>query len=179
LPNDIEEKRKLFYIRSAYRNQPDFTVDHLQRASPLTESPRVERLIDNDASVSDNYNRLVSATIAGVYSGELDALTVEQLRERFIGQIRDSMSRVFDDLVLKGTGDPLTAGSFYFEKGLSRNFHYKNLSGGEKAAFDVLLDFILTREVYSNTVFCIDEPEAHMHTGLQARLLEELISLIP
>lgn len=70
-------------------------------------------------------------------------------------------------------------GSFYFEKGTSHNFHYKNLSGGEKAAFDLLLDLIIKRISYDNTVFCIDEPETHMHTRLQARLLEELVRLIP
>ena len=89
------------------------------------------------------------------------------------------MGRVFEDLNLTGMGDHLRDGAFFFEKGTSKNFHYKNLSGGEKAAFDLLLDIIIKRSPYDNTVYCIDEPEMHMHTRLQARLLEESVSIIP
>ena len=34
-------------------------------------------------------------------------------------------------------------------------------------------------EVITNAVFCIDEPEAHMHTKLQAKVLKELYKLTP
>jgi hypothetical protein len=171
--------KKAFYIRTAYRNEPDFSINQLLRIGSPLEQRRFWKLIDNDVSVSDNYQRLVSATIAGVYSGAHDTITVEELREHYIGQVRASMQRVFDDLILSGPGDPLDGGSFYFEKGISRNFHYKNLSGGEKAAFDLLLDIIMKRITFDDTVYCIDEPDLHMHTRLQARLLEELVSLIP
>ena len=67
----------------------------------------------------------------------------------------------------------------FFTKGASKNFKYLNLSGGEKAAFDLLLDFVVKRQYFDDTVFCIDEPELHMHTGLQAKLLQELYDLIP
>jgi hypothetical protein len=36
------------------------------------------------------------------------------------------------------------------------------LSGGEKAAFDLLLDLVIKRREFNDTVFFIDEPEAHM-----------------
>ena len=70
-------------------------------------------------------------------------------------------------------------GSFYFEKGISKNFHYKNLSAGEKCVFDLLLDMIIKAKYFQNTIFCIDEPEAHMHTRLQSKVLKELYGLIP
>jgi hypothetical protein len=70
-------------------------------------------------------------------------------------------------------------GTFFFTKGTSRGYHYKNLSGGEKAAFDLLLDFILKSEVFNNTIYCIDEPELHMHTRLQGKLLDELLRQLP
>lgn len=180
IPTDANELKKLFYIRSAYRNEADFITNQLQRMrSPLVELSKIQRLIDNDASVSENYQRLVSATMESVYSGAFDTSSVKQLRDMYVGQVRDSMNRVFDGLLLKGPGDPLRDGTFFFEKGISTDFHYKNLSGGEKAAFDILLDLIIKRRDYDNTVFCIDEPETHMHTRLQARLLEELVTLIP
>lgn len=43
----------------------------------------------------------------------------------------------------------------------------------------MLLDLIIKSKFYSNTIFCIDEPEAHMHTRLQSKLLAELYRLIP
>ncbi|MCB0309553.1 MAG: ATP-binding protein, partial [Bdellovibrionales bacterium] len=86
---------------------------------------------------------------------------------------------LFDGLVLSGTGNPTNNGTFRFDKGLVSNFHFKNLSGGEKAAFDLLLDFIIKKQAFDDTVFCIDEPELHMHTKLQGKLLEQLFELLP
>jgi len=43
------------------------------------------------------------------------------------------MSRIFPGFSLNGLGNPLTNGTFRFDKGTSRGFLYKNLSGGEKA----------------------------------------------
>lgn len=179
LPADRDSLRKIIYIRSAYRHEPDFTMEQLQRTGSIFDAPRIHKLIDHDTRVSDNYRRLVSSTVEGIYDGQFDSVVVRELREKFIGPIRESMNRVFDDLILRGPGDPLRAGSFYFEKGTSRDFHYKNLSAGEKAAFDILLDVFTKRVEYNDTVFCIDEPEIHMHTRLQGRLLEELFSVIP
>lgn len=177
VPTTDNEKRKIFYFRTAYRNEPDFTVQSLQRMGGI--SSRINRFIDNDTTVADNYQRLVAASVEGIYSGTHDSKSVKELKDEFIGKLRVSMSRVFDGLNLTGVGDPLQDGAFFFEKGASKNFHYKNLSGGEKAAFDLLLDIIVKRSVYNNTIYCIDEPEMHMHTKLQTRLLEELISIIP
>ena len=175
-----QDVRKIFYIRSAYRNEPDFTMTNLNNVGPALDSKRrIAKLIDNDANVSDNYQRLVSASVAGLYDGKRDFLKVSELREEFIGKIRVSMSKVFENLVLKGPGDPLRNGSFYFDKGMSTDFHYKNLSSGEKAAFDLLLDLIVKSLEYDDTIYCIDEPEIHMHTRLQGKLLHEFYHLIP
>ena len=46
---------------------------------------------------------------------------------------------------------------FRFSKDDVTDFHYKNLSGGEKAAFDILLDVFLKRDEGKEAVFCIDE----------------------
>ena len=44
---------------------------------------------------------------------------------------------------------------------------------------DLLLDLTVVKVEFNDTVFCIDEPEAHIHTKLQGPLLEELYNLIP
>lgn len=180
--HDTYEKQQLkdkFYFRTAYRNEPDFTVQSLSNQQNPTQSSKFETLNGNDLTVSENYQRLISQTIAGVFSSTNNTKTVEQYREELIGEIKTSLKNVFDDLTLSSIGDPLSNGSFYFEKGNSKDFHYKNLSAGEKSAFDLLLDLIIKSKYYSNTIFCIDEPEAHMHTRLQSKLLAELYRLIP
>ncbi len=54
-----------------------------------------------------------------------------------------------------------------------------NLGGGEKAAFDLILDMLIKRAAYTDTIYCIDEPETHLNTRIQGRLLAELIRLLP
>ena len=55
-----------FYFRSAYRNEPDFQIDSMQRQSDPTSSIRLTSLIQNDLTVSSNYQRLIASTISGV-----------------------------------------------------------------------------------------------------------------
>jgi hypothetical protein len=178
-PATDEQKRKAIYTRTAYRNDPEFQLDHLQRVPPAVQEFRINRLIDNDQAVSLNYRRLVSQGFEEVYERADPDLTMREFRERSIGEIRDAMERLFPGLVLNSLGNPLSAGTFRFDKGDSKAFLYKNLSGGEKAAFDLLLDILIKRKEFDDTVFFIDEPEAHMSPALQGALLEELYRAIP
>ena len=168
-----------FYFRTAHRNEPDFTSHSLSQIQDPRSEIRLYNLMETDSCVSQNYQRLVAETIAGVYNSNNDDKTVAQIREELIGKIKKSLSAVFEDLELTDIGKPLQNGSFYFTKGTSHNFHYKNLSAGEKSAFDLILDLVIKMNAYQDAVYCIDEPEAHMHTSLQSRLLEELYKIVP
>jgi predicted ATPase len=171
--------RSAMYFRTAYRNDPDFNVTSIKRVDSPQNTSRISRLIDNDQAVSENFQRLTYSTVTGVYNEGNDAKTVKELREELIGKVRESMAKVFEELILNNIGDPLSDGCFFFKKGNVNSYHYKNLSGGEKAAFDLLLDLIIKLSNYRNTVFFIDEPELHMHTDLQGRLIDEIYRLIP
>lgn len=173
--NNIKGK---FYFRTAHRNEPDFTTQHLSKQEDPRNSNRFDTLMATDITVSSNYQRLVSNTLSGVFDASNNRKTVEELREKLIGKIKKSLSNVFDDLQFSNIGEPLVNGSFYFTKGRSENFHYKNLSAGEKSAFDIILDLVIKSDSFDNSVYCIDEPEAHMHTALQAKLLAEMYNLI-
>lgn len=168
-----------FYFRSAYRNEPDFTVNNLQKQNNPTDRIKLQTLMQNDLTVSENYQRLVAQTLAGVYKTSNDSKSVQELREELIGKVKSSLSLIFDDLNLSSIGDPLSNGSFFFEKGTSKDFHYKNLSAGEKSVFDLILDMITKSIFYTDAIFCIDEPEAHLHTRLQSKVLKELYNLTP
>lgn len=172
--------RNNFYLRSSYRFDPDFQIGAIQRKDELLgDTIRPKKMIELDKRVQDNYERLVGSTVDALYSKTKDTLTVEQLREELIGQVRERMQKVFPDLMLEGIGNPLVDGQFFFTKGSSQHFPYKNLSSGEKGAFDILLDLIIKTQEFNNTVIAIDEPELHMHSGLQRALLKEVYDLIP
>ena len=166
-------------MRSAYRNDPDFQIHQLQRTGDPLDEVRVDRMIDNDAAVSRNYQGLASQGLEDLYEHGEGSMTFDRYRQESIGDVREALGHLFPDLELNSLGNPLGEGTFRFTKGVSQGFVFKNLSGGEKAAFDLILDLVVARRDYDNTVFCIDEPESHMSMRLQAELLSVLYDLIP
>jgi predicted ATPase len=171
--------RDKFYFRSAFRNEFDLNIQSLQQIPSPVESPVLNRFISNETCVSQNYQRLVGKTLRSVFDSTNQERSVADLRNELIGKINSSLQAIFDDLELSSIGDPLHNGAFYFKKGESTNFHYKNLSAGEKSIFDLILDISLNSTLYSDAVFFIDEPEAHIHTEKQAYVLRTLFNLIP
>ena len=175
-PSDV---KKSLYVRSAYRNSPDLNVHKLSRATSRLDRVRVQRMIDNDAAVTQNYHDLVSKGIEDLYEIGDASTTFQEYRNESIGVVRRSLLQLFPDLELNSLGNPLREGTFRFTKGNSQGFHFKNLSGGEKAAFDLILDLAVAIREFDDTVFCIDEPESHLHARLQAKLLTVLYDLVP
>lgn len=173
------DPKKAFYLRTAYRNEAEFELNHLSKLVNPSSEIRVRRMIDNDGSVSQNYQRLAADAFQEAFDGMDEQCTLKQFREAAIGEIRSAVLRLFPHLDLNTLGNPLSEGTFRFTKGAATAFSYKNLSGGEKAAFDLLLDMVIKRRTFDDTVFGIDEPETHMNTRLQGALLQELYQLIP
>lgn len=174
-----DDLKDAFYFRTAYRNSPEVKVSSLtQLASPLNNVDS-KKMIQNDSTVNENYQRLMAKTLSNVFDVNYNKTTVEALRDEILGKIREPLKRLFPDLTLMEIGVVTEKAEFYFKKGVVERYGYEKLSGGEKAAFDLLLDIVIKSEYYKNTVFCIDEPETHIHTKLQAALLGELFNLIP
>lgn len=171
--------RDKFYFRTAFRNESDLNIQTLQQTPSPVDSPVLNRFISNETRVSQNYQRLVGKTLKSVFDSTNQGRSVAELRNELIGIINLSLQSIFDDLELSSIGDPLHNGAFYFKKGESTNFHYKNLSAGEKSIFDLILDISLNSTLYSDAAFFIDEPEAHIHTEKQAYVLRTLFNLIP
>ena len=191
--HDAVLSEKSFCMRTAYRNQPTISVNEagfqeiIQPKQPRTTERRFNTMIENDAAAFRNFQRLSS----NIVQEFVKQSTGKENRSKNVGQvqdavfemftkIQDAMGRLFTDLVLNDLDIYPKIGSkgFTFDKGTGRNVPYESLSGGEKAAFDLLLDIFIKREEYDDTVFCIDEPEAHMSPILQGRLLEELFRLV-
>ena len=175
-PIDQQEQKKLIYARSAFRNDPEFSTNRLQQSPPPLDESRVGRMIDNDVAISRNYRRLVGQVFE-IFNSK--PIMTNEFTDSLINPIRDPVNRLFPDLTLNSLANPMEDGTFRFTKKASQGFHYKNLSGGEKAVFDLILDLVVATRAYDNTLFCIDEPEAHMNARVQAELLTVLYDLIP
>ncbi len=114
---DQNKLHGIMYFRTAYRHEPDFTTSKLSRQQNPKDRIQFDTLMKTDMSVSENYQRLVSKTLSGIYDSNNDNKSVGDLREELVGRIRQLLNNVFEDLQLVSIGDPLSNGSFYFTKG--------------------------------------------------------------
>ena len=168
-----------FYIRSPYRNEPEFQVGSISEVGRASENPRFSRIIDSDQAVSDSYRRLAWKRLTDLDSKAPANTTFGDYRSSSILELQSAMTALFSDLQLQDFGGITGKGGFRFAKGTVPDFQYKNLSGGEKAAFDLLLDMFVKREEYQDAIYCIDEPEAHVAVAIQGTLLDALLALLP
>ena len=176
---DEVDWKSAFQVRSAYRNESDFSIAALRATKSEDAAPRIARIIDLDESVSKNYERMVWQRLQDLDRDAPEDLTIGKYRKESLGDLQQAMRGLFSnpDLLLQDFGG-IHAGSFRFSKGNVADFHYKNLSGGEKAAFDILLDVFVKRDEAKEAVFCIDEPELHVATGLQGPLIASILALL-
>ena len=174
--------RKCVHVRSAYRHDLNNRNISFPHAPAIDQQPRFVRLTQNDPAIAINYGRLLSLWIEHSSTLERSSETLGKLQDEVFGGLRDAMARLFryPELILENLGNPPSEASpFRFKKKVSQGFSYENLSSGEKTALDLILDIIVFKAELGDTVFCIDEPELHIHTKLQGQLLEELYNLIP
>ncbi len=171
--------KSAFQVRSAYRNESDFRIRQLQAARSEEEGPRIARIIDADTAVSQNYGRMAWKRMQDLDRDAPENLTIGEYRRTSLGDLQNAMRGLFSapGLSLQDFGG-IRAGTFRFSKGGVPDFHYKNLSGGEKAAFDILLDVFVKRDEATEAIFCIDEPELHVATGLQGPLIASILGLL-
>jgi hypothetical protein len=115
IADDPAINKKLFYFRSAYRHEADFTIEQLTRtADILDDQRRPQMMIKPQARVSDNYQRIVASSIETLFDYTMKNETDEDITDRLIGRVREAMQRVFPNLILSGLGRPLEDGTFRF-----------------------------------------------------------------
>ena len=143
------------YLRTAYRHEVDFNVENLTRQqSPLLNGGRSRRAVDVDESVSENYQRLIWQTFSAVFDENTpESATKLEIRERLIGKIKMALNSVLPELTLTRVGGFGSGHSFEFSKGVSKGFPYINLSAGEKAVFDLILDAVVKAEFYQDALW--------------------------
>ena len=105
-----------------------------------------------------------------------------KIAEEFIEPINQSLLRIFgeDPQINIKIANYEDAGSrqneppkLVFVKGKSR-INYDLLSHGEKQIIIILLNFIVRRAYFQDTIYYIDEMDVHLNTSLQYTLLKEI-----
>jgi predicted ATPase len=171
----IPSDKNAVYIRSPYRVNPQFNVRQINSMpDSLDDHDRPKRMIDLDQRIVSNYQRFwFNLARQFYYRSEKD------IRKEFEDKLNKILESVLD-IKLSDIGNPLEGtGQLYFKKGAVEKFPFKNLSSGEKEVIDMIIDLIVKVEKFNDTIFCIDEPDLHLNTSIQAKLLGEILNLIP
>ena len=168
---------KSFYVRSAYRFTPTLQITEIRKKEDaLLDRARPGNSSSLDQRLQHNYERLLGRLVSEFYEG---SKTGGEVRKELIDTVNARLKRVLDIQVANLGNVTDGKGQLYFTKGDSKNFPFENLSAGEKEVVDMLIDLEVKRPIFNDTVYCIDEPELHLNTAIQRRLLTELADLVP
>lgn len=173
------DPRALVYVRTAQRVTVDFQASAVGRVEEPLAMPGPMRTIDIDDRVTEDYQRLVARSIEALWDEDRAEVPAGQIVQALVGEIQGPLERLLPGLRFAGPDYPLAPqATLRFSKGSALKYAYKNLSGGEKAVFDLLLDVVAKRKVFGQAIWCIDEPELHVNPRIQGALLRELSQLL-
>ncbi len=180
LSNKRQEYRRqqtIFSFRSSYRYNSEVKIKDITA---------IDEIIHNDYGASTanaldqkmliNYRRLLAKY--SKYRDENDVKPSEA-RRHIIGELNKSLSNCIE-LSIDDLGDVESdRGTVYFRKqDHPEVFDFNVLSSGEKEVVDIIIDLYLRKNEYNDSIFLIDEPELHVNTTIQRRLLKEINSLV-
>ena len=100
---------------------------------------------------------------------------------RYIEPLNEALRRIFGEnpstvIQIKNynNSDPSQPVQVFFSKGES-TVPYDLLSFGEKQVVILLMNFVVRRDYYQDTIYFIDEMDLHLNTSLQKTVLGEVI----
>ena len=71
-PTSESDLKKSLYVRSAYRHDPSFRETTIQQQGDVLDRHAVQRLIDTDQTVQNNYHRMIWAASASSHDTGVD-----------------------------------------------------------------------------------------------------------
>ncbi|MFA6076867.1 MAG: ATP-binding protein [Candidatus Paceibacterota bacterium] len=169
--------KKSFYIRSAYRFTSKLKVDSITAQPDIVEDlnrPYSSNAIDS--RMQGNYERLLSRLL---YEFEQGNKTGTEFKKEFLEKINKILENILEVKISSLGNVGNGKGQLFFEKENSKDFPFENLSSGEKEVVDIIIDLVIKTSDFNDTVYCIDEPELHLNTAIQRKLLTEIEKLVP
>lgn len=164
-------------FRSPYRYNSHLKITETKATSEI----RLNNYGAGDASsldgkMEENYRRLYA-----IYNRYMETEDVRpsEAKAKIIGDLNDSIRNCLDLEVCSIGNVEAAKGTLYFKKrDHPKEFEFNVLSSGEKEVVDLLLDLYLRKDDYDDTIFLIDEPELHINTSIQRKLLIEIDRLV-
>lgn len=176
-----EEQAKKFIGRSSIRivprilnnANPDLVAG--DRDSPVTFIENDTRFVNDVHLYIQSINKALREP---VFSGK-QADTLKIFRD-FIEPFNTSLANIFGEnpqttirIAEFEDATPQSPARLVFQKGKSK-INYDLLSHGEKQVVILLLNFIVRKEYYKDSVLFIDEMDVHLNTKLQYNTIKEI-----
>ncbi len=178
-----KELVKKFFGRSSIRIVPRISNNANLISVPTDEDSPVTYIENDTRFINDVFlyiQEINNALREPVFSGK-QADTLKIFRE-CIEPLNNSLRKILgkDETTTIQIAEfqdatPGNTAKLIFKKGKSK-INYDLLSHGEKQIIILLINFIVRRQYYEDSIIFIDEMDSHLHTTLQSRLLEEIIS---
>lgn len=171
--------KTLFAFRGPHRHYSNLNITSLNKVPGIIENNvGASSTVDLDDKINQNYQRLYSLIERKFKEDE--TIGYGQIKNQIIGELNSKLKDALG-LEIYDHGDILDGkGTLFFKKNDQiKPFDFNVLSSGEKEVIDIMLDIFLKREVYNDTVYIIDEPELHINTSIQRKLLRAIIEMIP
>lgn len=179
----LQEKQKLgkektiFSLRSPYRYNSNLKVQESKATTEIRlNNYGATSSSDLDDKMEQNYRRLNIKY--DKFLNETDCKPSEA-KAKIIGDLNLALNNCLDLEIYSIGNIEANQGTIYFKKkDHPSEFEFNVLSSGEKEVVDILLDLYLRQEDYKDSIFIIDEPELHINTAIQRKLLIEINKLI-
>lgn len=172
------KQNTIFSFRSPYRYNSNLKVTETRAIEELRKNNYgATTTIDIDDKMEENYRRLQVK-----YNNYLNGTDCRpsEAKLKIIGDLNNALENCLD-LRIENLGNiESNKGTIYFKKKDHQiTFDYNVLSSGEKEVVDILIDIYLRQDEFDDTIYLIDEPELHINTAIQKKLLIEINKLVP
>jgi predicted ATPase len=171
-----------FYGRSSLRQVPQLTRTARGQGKPVNfekDSDRPKMYIERDNRFENDLDKITGLILKDIYRSP-DQLA-SQIKLKYINPISEAFTRIFGEnsatqLTLLELIPPLDdkVADIIFKKGESE-IHYNYLGNGEKEVFNILINLLVRKKFYQDTIYYLDELDLHLQTKLQYRLLKEIV----
>jgi predicted ATPase len=167
----------IFSFRSPYRYNNNLKIQQSQSTPEIRlNSYGATSSSDIDDKMEENYRRLYIKYNKHLHDTDC---TPSQAKKKIIGDLNSSIKKCLDLEIFSIGNIEASQGTLYFKKAdHPTEFEFNVLSSGEKEVVDILLDLYLRQDEYNDTIFLLDEPELHINTAIQKKLLLEVNRLI-
>jgi hypothetical protein len=173
----IGKENTIFSFRSPYRYNSDLKVNESRATTEIRlNSYGATSSSDLDDKMEESYRRLNIKYNKFLHDTDCKP---SEAKYKIIGDLNTSIKNCLDIEIVSLGNIESGQGTLYFKKpDHPSEFEFNVLSSGEKEVVDILLDLYLRQDEYNDTIFLIDEPELHINTSIQKKLLIEINKLV-